>query len=96
MRFWDYFTKAETDFFIDGKGYGSAKDNRTLITFNEYVKDQEAVVRKLYKQWVYKLEGSEFEKRLLAENEKHWNHRKGNKVLKSNIEGTRSNGRNDE
>ena len=76
LRFWDYFTKAETDFFIEGKGYGSAKDNRILITFNEYVKDQEAVVRKLYKQWGFKLEGSEFEKRLMAENEKHRNHKK--------------------
>ena len=76
LRFWDNFTKAETDFFIEGKGYGSAKDNRTLITFKEYVKDQEAVVRKLYKQWGYKLDGTEFEKRLVAENEKHRNYKK--------------------
>ena len=76
LRFWDYFTKAETDFFIEGKGNGGTKNNRTLITFNEYVKDQEAIVRKLYKQWGYKLKGTEFERRLVAEKEKHRNHKK--------------------
>ena len=76
LRLYDHFTKAETDFFIEGKGYGSAKDNRILITFNEYVKDQESVVRKLYKQWGFELEGSEYEKRLVADNEEHRNYKK--------------------
>ena len=73
---YDHFTKAETDFFIEDKSCGNAKDNRILITFNEYVKDQESVVRKLYKQWGYELEGSEYEKRLVADNEKHRNYKK--------------------
>ena len=76
LRFWDKFFKAERDFFIKEAGYGSAKDNRTMITFNEYVKNQEKVVRRLYKQWGYKVDGTKFEERLIAGREIHNNYKK--------------------
>ena len=76
LRFWDKFTKAETDFFIKDAGYGAAKDNRTMITFDNYIKDQEAVARQLYKQWNFPVEGTKFEERLIADREAHKSYKK--------------------
>lgn len=76
LRFWDKFTKAETDFFIKDAGYGAAKDNRTMITFDNYIKDQEAVARQLYKQWNFPVEGTKFEERLIADRESHKSYKK--------------------
>uniref|UniRef100_A0A7S2KWU4 Uncharacterized protein n=1 Tax=Leptocylindrus danicus TaxID=163516 RepID=A0A7S2KWU4_9STRA len=80
LRFWDRFTESEMKFFV--KGYSTdqnldrqalllAHENRTLITFKEYVKDQEATVRKLYAQWGYDVEGTKFEERLIEDREQH-------------------------
>ena len=76
LRFWDKFFEAERDFFIKQAGYGSTEDNRTMITFNEYVNDQEKVVRRLYKKWGYEVNGTQFEERLIAGRESHKNYRK--------------------
>ena len=76
LRFWDKFTQAERDFFIKEAGYGTASQNRTMITFNEYIKDQEKIARSLYKQWGYPVEGTKFEERLVADRENHKNYKK--------------------
>lgn len=76
LRFWDKFTEAEMSFFLDDAKYGSTGEKRSVITFNEYVKDQEAVARRLYSQWGYEIKGTKFETRLLANREKFKNYKK--------------------
>ena len=71
LRFWDKFTESEMNFFVRDVGHGSTYNNRTLVTFKEYVKDQEATVRKLYAQWGYDVEGTKFEERLIEDRDNH-------------------------
>jgi len=68
LRFWDKFCDREKKFFGEE---GADDPNRSLVTFKEYIKEQEGTVRKLYKQWGYEVEGTKFEERLIADRQSH-------------------------
>lgn len=68
LRFWDKFCESEKKFFVE---FGAEDPNRSLVTFKDYIKNQEETVRNLYKQWGYEVEGTKFEERLIADRESH-------------------------
>lgn len=70
QRFWDCFTQSEMDFFLHQHNYKEDKDF-SVVKFADYIADQYKVVRGLYKEWGYSLEGTAFEKRLEVDRTKH-------------------------
>ncbi|GMI42716.1 hypothetical protein TeGR_g1201 [Tetraparma gracilis] len=68
LRFWDLFSEAEMKF------WGDEKKNKILVPFNDYIKDQDATVRKIYKGMDVKVE-ADFEKALRDDAERHANYK---------------------
>jgi hypothetical protein len=78
MRFWDLFTAKEMEFFAETQEQGmkekakksGGKTNKILIPFKDYIADQEATVRKIYKAMDVPISAA-YEKALVADTERH-------------------------
>ena len=68
LRFWDLFAGAEMKFFGDGD------KKKTLVSFKDYIKDQEATVRRIYANMGVEI-SKDFEKALKDDAERHANYK---------------------
>ena len=64
LKFWDVFYAKERLFFKDGK---CNKSSRAVLKFRPFVKDQISTMRSLYEQFGFPFEGTDFQRRILAE-----------------------------
>ncbi|GMH88393.1 hypothetical protein TL16_g11143 [Triparma laevis f. inornata] len=71
LRFWDLFAGAEMKFFGEGV---EDKKKKTLVSFKDYIKDQEKTVRRIYKNMGVEI-SEDFERALKDDAERHANYK---------------------
>jgi len=80
MRFWDLFSAKEMSFFSN-----KSDKNKILISFKDYIADQEATVRKIYKSMGVEVDGA-FAKALEEDAQRHKSYKEKREYVNDSLE----------